>query len=115
MASKIKSPKDTEESKFVDVDGQQVLVLTPDYQRPLALVDLAVIKRLSSYLPKANLYDIRSTFINELNNANDISEYVNVIAEELAFHKSVNLINEVDINNLGDKPSSSTRFVDEYD
>ena len=90
-----------EQSKFVDVDGQQVLVLTPDYERPLAIVDLAVIKRLASYLPKANLYDIRMAFISELQNVDSISEYVKVIEEELAFHKSVNLINEVDMNTLG--------------
>ncbi len=105
-----------EQSKFVDVDGQQVLVLTPDYERPLAIVDLAVIKRLSSYLPKANLYDIRSAFIDTLNNANDISEYVNVIAEELAFHKSVNLINEVDISEstkvIGKVPLDETDLDD---
>ena len=90
-----------EQSKFVDVDGQQVLVLTPDYERPLAIVDLAVIKRLASYLPKANLYDIRMAFISELQNVDSISEYVKVIEEELAFHKSVNLINEVDVKTLG--------------
>ncbi len=87
-----------EQSKFVDVDGQQVLVLTPDYQRPLAIVDLAVIKRLASYLPKADIFDIRSAFIDKLNNTYSIKEYVDVIAEELAFHKSVNLIDEVDIS-----------------
>lgn len=87
-----------EQSKFVDVDGQQVLVLTPDYQRPSAIVDLEVIQRLASYLPKANLDDIRSIFITTLHLANNISEYVDVVAEELAFHKSVNLINEVDIS-----------------
>jgi len=90
-----------EQSKFVDVVGQQVLVLTPDYERPLAIVDLAVIKRLASYLPKANLYDIRMAFISELQNVDSISEYVKVIEEELAFHKSVNLINEVDVKTLG--------------
>ena len=115
MAPKSKSPKDTEESKFVDVDGQQVLVLTPDYQRPSAIVDLAVIKRLASYLPKANVREIIDTFKSNLENAYNIEAYVQMLEEELAFHKSVNLINEVDISKDEVKPSSSTKFVDEYD
>ena len=31
------------EPKFIDVKGAQVMDLTPDYERPLALVDLDVL------------------------------------------------------------------------
>ena len=40
--------------KFVDVNGNQVMDLTPDMNRALALVDLDVLIKLTSYLGKSN-------------------------------------------------------------
>ena len=72
-----------QEVKFVEVKGEQVMDLTPDYERPLALVDLDVLKRLTQGMI-SNLRDVQS-----------IKEYVATLSEELAFHTTVNLINEV--------------------
>lgn len=45
-----------EKIKFIDVNGQQVVDLTPNYERPLALVDMDVLHKLTALLPKADLY-----------------------------------------------------------
>lgn len=84
-----------QEVKFVEVKGEQVMDLTPDYERPLALVDLDVLKRLTKLLPTANIYDVTQGMISKLRDAQSIKEYVAILSEELAFHTTVNLINEV--------------------
>lgn len=84
-----------QEVKFVDVKGAQVMDLTPDYERPLALVDLDVLKRLTKLLPTASIYDIAQGMISNLRDVQSIEEYVAMLSEELAFHTTVNLINEV--------------------
>ena len=40
------------ETKFVDLNGFQVMDLTPDMNRPLALVDLDVLIKLTSDLSR---------------------------------------------------------------
>jgi hypothetical protein len=84
-----------QEVKFVEVKGEQVMDLTPDYERPLALVDLDVLKRLTKLLPTANIYDVTQGMISNLRDVQSIKEYVATLSEELAFHTTVNLINEV--------------------
>ena len=84
-----------QEVKFVEVKGEQVMDLTPDYERPLALVDLDVLKRLTKLLPTANIYDVTQGMISKLRDAQSIKEYVAILSKELAFHTTVNLINEV--------------------
>jgi len=86
------------EVKFVDINevarGAQVMDLTPDYERPLALVDLDVLKRLADLLPKGNLYEIVEKHITDVRDAQNIQEFAGILAEELAFHQTVNLIQE---------------------
>tara|TARA_R110001606_G_scaffold206490_1_gene354188 strand:+ start:139 stop:450 length:312 start_codon:yes stop_codon:yes gene_type:complete len=84
-----------EEQRFVDVNGAQVMDLTPDYDRALALVDLDVLKRLSNLLPKANIHDIKHDMMSKLSDVQSIEEYVAILSKELAFHTTVNLINKV--------------------
>jgi len=83
------------EQKFVDVNGAQVMDLTPDYERPLALVDLDVLKKLTKLLPSANLHSIVENHVEVVRNAPTMEVFANVLAEELAFHQTVNLIKEV--------------------
>lgn len=83
------------EQKFVDVNGAQVMDLTPDYERPLALVDLDVLKKLTSLLKNSNLADIINTFYGKINDAYTMGAYVKCLSEELAFQTTVNLINEI--------------------
>jgi len=83
------------EQRFVDVNGEQVLDLTPDYDRALALVDLEVLKRLASLLPSANLHRIKRDFIESVRDTENIEQFTAILSEELAFHTTVNVIKEV--------------------
>lgn len=89
--------------KFVDVNGFQVMDLTPDMHRALALVDLEVLLKLTSYLRKANFSTIKHDLIEELkcihsnrNGLTKLQQLVHITAEFTAFHKTVNLIQEID-------------------
>ena len=84
------------EQRFVDVNGAQVMDLTPDYERPLALVDLDVLKRLAAMLPSVDFHSIKRAFIDKVRSEPDtIEEFTALLSEELAFHTTVNVIKEV--------------------
>lgn len=89
------------EEKFIDVNGAQVMDLTPDYDRPLALVDLDVLVKITSHLGKGNMRSIKQGLISELKdvesygNENCLKELVHICSEFTAFHKTVNLIQEI--------------------
>lgn len=84
-----------EETKFIDVNGLQVADLTPNYDRPLALVDLEVLNRLASTLKTADLFRLKSALRNKLADVDTIEEYIGALDAEVSFHKTVNLIQEV--------------------
>ena len=104
-----------QEVKFVDVDGAQVMDLTPDYERPLALVDLDVLKRLTKLLPTASIYGITRSMISSLRGVHSIEEYVAMLSEELAFHTTVNLINEVNKSEVNVVGKSEVSVVGKID
>jgi hypothetical protein len=69
------------------------LVPTLNHGR-LAVVDLATIQRLAMLLPKANLEQIKVALVIPINRADNMEAFVSILEEELAFHKSVNMIVE---------------------
>lgn len=75
-------------------NGNKVIDFTPNNTRQSAIVDLSVLLQLVSYLPVASFARIREEMMARIDNANNITEYVNVLAAELAFHQSVNLIQD---------------------
>lgn len=78
---------------FIDVNGAQVLDLTPDHQRELALVDLGIVRRLAKLLPTSNLSNIKSTLIDRITfQCHTLEDLVGTLEEEVAFHKTVNLL-----------------------
>ena len=88
--------------KFVDVNGFQVMDLTPDMNRPLALVDLDVLIKLTSYLGKASFRNIKHDLVEELRSVSlstgdvgALQKLVHICDEFSAFHKTVNIIQEV--------------------
>lgn len=113
-----------EENKFVDVNGHPVRDLTPDMNRPLALVDLDVLIRLASNLKRTNPYKIKSSLLSDVRNVDTnrddskevLQELVHVCAEFVAFHKTVNLIQEIphELNitkhRLDDEPITGTNL-----
>ena len=84
-----------EKIKFIDINGQQVVDLTPNYERPLALVDMDVLHRLTTLLPKADLYEIKRSLKVKISAARSVEDVVLTCEEFTAFNTSVNLIKEV--------------------
>ena len=94
------NPETGKEEKFIDVNGAQVMDLTPDYDRPLALVDLDVLVKITSHLGKGNARSIKQGLISELREVecydkDCLQSLVNIASEFVAFHKTVNLIQEI--------------------
>lgn len=89
--------------RFVDINGNQVMDLTPDMNRALALVDLDVLVKLTSNLHKGSSRMVKNDLIAELqstSNTHDsltqLQQLVHICEEFVAFHKTVNLIQEIE-------------------
>ena len=82
-------------NKYVDIDGIQVLDVTPDYNRPLALVDLTVLNKLIERLPKQSFSGIKQSFREQISDARTLEILVQHAEDFIAFHNSVNLIREI--------------------
>lgn len=90
-------------ANYVNIEGNQVIDLTPDYNRPLALVDLTVLNKLTGMLPLESFSNIRHNFREQIMNTNNLEELVQASEDFIAFHRSVNLIREVlsmDVNQI---------------
>ena len=83
--------------KFIDVNGAQVADLTPNHERALAIVDLAVLKKLTNLLKSADLYKIKLDLKNAIDDCDTMETYVAILDEEVAFHTTVNMIKEVTV------------------
>ena len=112
-------------TKFVDLNGFQVMDLTPDMDRPLALVDLDVLIRLASNLGRTNVYKIQRDLISDVRNVDTTSrdnskealqELVHICSEFMAFHRTVNLIQKISHplnvtkHRLDDEPITGTNL-----
>ena len=75
--------------------SMEVINLSPQSERELALVDLTVVQRLARLLPSADIYDIKRSFKAQLSDITDMKGFVELLTEELAFQTSVNLITTI--------------------
>lgn len=82
-------------NKYVNIDGIQVLDVTPDYNRPLALVDSTVLNKLIERLPKQSFSGIKQSFREQISNSETLDILVQYAEDFIAFHNSVNLIREI--------------------
>ncbi len=73
----------------------QVLDLVPDHNRRLAIVDFDVLNRLTSYLPTSDHFVMKRNLRDRIMNTENLEELVSECEEFVAFHRSVNLIQEV--------------------
>lgn len=90
-------------ANYVNIEGNQVIDLTPDYNRPLALVDLTVLNKLTGMLPLESFSNIRHNFREQIMNTNNLEELVQASEDFIAFHRTVNLIREIvseDVNQI---------------
>ena len=81
-------------TKTIEFNGKQVIDFTPGDARAMALVDLEVLKRLTNMLDKVSFTDTRHSLREKIMGTNDLSNLVSVCEDFVAFHKSVNLIQE---------------------
>jgi hypothetical protein len=101
--------------KYVDINGIQVLDVTPDYNRPLALVDLTVLNKLTLLLQKDTFSNIRHNFREQIMQTNNLAELVEASEDFIAFHRTVNLIREVcqeNVNQINDEPVGVLGHID---
>ena len=92
-------------AKYVNIEGNQVIDLTPDYNRPLALVDITVLNKLTQLLPNADFGTIRHNFREQIMSTNNLEQLVQASEDFIAFHRTVNLIREIvagDVNQIQD-------------
>jgi hypothetical protein len=90
-------------AKYVNIEGNQVIDLTPDYNRPLALVDITVLNKLTQLLPKGDFNSIRHNFREQIMNTVNLEQLVQTSEDFIAFHRTVNLIREIvsgDVNQI---------------
>jgi hypothetical protein len=90
-------------ANYVNIEGNQVIDLTPDYNRPLALVDLTVLNKLTQLLPKGDFSSIRHNFREQIMNTSNLEQLVQASEDFIAFHRTVNLIREIvsgDVNQI---------------
>ena len=90
-------------ANYVNIEGNQVIDLTPDYNRPLALVDLTVLNKLTELLPKSDFSSIRHNFREQIMNTSNLEQLVQASEDFIAFHRTVNLIREItaqDVNQI---------------
>lgn len=80
-------------------NGESAVVFTENPSKQLGIVDIATIKKLAQMLPSVNLYEIKSDFKARISGAENIKEYVAIIAEEFNFHITVNLLQHYQIVN----------------
>jgi len=90
-------------AKYINIEGNQVIDLTPDYNRPLALVDITVLNKLTQLLPKGDFSSIRHNFREQIMNTINLEQLVQTSEDFIAFHRTVNLIREIvsgDVNQI---------------
>jgi hypothetical protein len=80
-------------------DGKTAINMSPESTQQLAIVNLSVIKRLTALLPLASPQDIIGSFQDKLEDLQKtypsrtmLEDFINLMEDEVAFHRSVNLI-----------------------
>jgi len=70
--------------------------LVPSLEGELAIVNLSVIQRLANLLPKADYPTIRADMLYALEfRTHKLEDMITLFEEELAFHKTVNVITTI--------------------
>lgn len=71
---------------------KEVTSFVPEVTDNLALVDLPTLQRITAYLPKANVGEIKRDIIMRIDEARELHEVVSIMKTEVNFHETVNLI-----------------------
>lgn len=91
-------------------NGTKALNLLPDFNGQAVIVPLSMVKRLASMLPTARLDVVVESLVSKVREEQNLVGYVEVLEEEVAFHRTVNLLKTIDINGI----STETESVEKY-
>lgn len=86
--------------KMITINGSEVINLLPENARQGALVDMSTLKRLTDLLPEQSFYGVKQNVSNLILQTQSVEEMCDVMADELAFQHTVNVINEIDLKEL---------------
>lgn len=81
----------TEEYGVIQVFGAAKAFTSP------VIVEKSVVTRLAALLPRSNFKDIKNDFREDLRRVNNMEEFVELLQTELSFHRTVNIIKDVEI------------------
>jgi len=76
----------------IEINGKTVIDFTPDNAREICLVDLKVLRRLTSQLASSNVHKIRHSLREQIMMTENLETLVEICEDFAAFHRSVNLI-----------------------
>ena len=76
----------------IEINGKQVIDLTPENAREVALVDLKVLKRLTNLLGNESFSNIRHTLRTNIMATDNLEQLVELCEDFTSFHRSVNLV-----------------------
>lgn len=77
------------------IEGKEVINLTPDFDRRLALVDFEVLNKIIEFLPTQGFSMFKTNLKMAIGRTEKLEEIVEICENFVAFHKTVNLIKEV--------------------
>jgi hypothetical protein len=88
-------------TQSIVVQGQKVADLRIVHQkRNFALVDIGVLQRLVDNLSSASTDEVRERIVGKLNKCYSVEQLVDVMAEEVAFRRTLTGLQDVDIQDL---------------
>lgn len=80
--------------KVQDIGNVELIAPQSTYEQPV-IVEKSVVSRLVQLLQNASFHQIKADFTDELMEANNIEQYVQMLQDELNFHRTVNCIREL--------------------
>jgi len=78
----------------------QLLGASSTYQQPV-VVEMSVVKRLTEQLMTTYFSNIKNRFRKKLREVDNMKDYVTLLEEEVAFHRTVNEIRELETEKTG--------------
>lgn len=72
----------------------ELIAPSNSYQQPV-IVEKSVVTRLAQLLQKSSLLSIKRQFSTLLEGVDSIEEYVELLQDELAFHRTVNILTTI--------------------
>ena len=75
-------------------DETEAVILVPELSGELAIVYLETLQRITRRLNSVPFGTLKQDLINSISPCSNLEELVDVMEDEIKFHKSVNMINE---------------------